>query len=140
MPVLSGAAGAHQYGRAASVDTEGRTAATGSTALLTYTAERTGLYRVSVVLRTRTAGTGASQSVKPQVAYNNGTAVAAKDVLPFVSAAPTAYDLTAAAGTEDRRDMLIRAVAGSAIILTLLGSGTFTLAAKIDVHATIEAV
>jgi hypothetical protein len=146
MPALGSAAGPYAYGRVASINSTSVTAATGASAAegidkLTYTAERAGLYRINSYVRVRTAGTGASQSVVAKVAYNNGAAVAAANVLPFIGAATlTALDLTAAAGTNGMSSMVIFADVSTAITVNLTGSGTFTTAAIIDVYFSIEAI
>jgi len=146
MPALGAVAGAYQYGRVASLNKQSVTAATGASAVegtdkLTYNVERDGMYRVSSYLRLRTAGTGASQSVVARVAYNNGTAVSAANILPFIGAGTlTAFDLTGSAGLAAMSSETIFAAAGTDIVVNLNGSGTFTTAAVIDVYFVIEAI
>ena len=120
-------------------------AATGASAAegvdkLTFKVPRTGLYRVIANIVVTTAGTGASQSVAPRVTYNNGSAIAAANIIPFPGAAPTAFDLTAAVGAANSygsREQVIYAIAGTNIVLDLNGSGTFTTAAVMTVTFTI---
>jgi hypothetical protein len=147
MPALGSATGPPaQSGRVASLYATGVTAATGASSTegtnqLTYTCEKTGAYRVISYLRVNTAGTGASQSVVAKAAYNNGSTVAAANILPFIGAGTlTAFDLTAAAGTNAMAEQVVFGAVDTNIVINLTGSGTFTTAALIDIYFAIEAI
>lgn len=147
MPALGMLAGGGQpYGRVARVSVQSLTHVTGvgaaeGSSKLTFAVERDGFYRVSALARIRTAGTGAGQNIKFQVASNNGTAVTIADIARLgVAGAITALDATGAAGTFIAQDGLYRCVAGTNIVVTSLGAGTFTTAAVIDVEMSIEAI
>lgn len=146
MAAFGNSAWPYNYGEVAGIRKDSVTHVTGSGAtegsnLLTYACDQTGLYRVSAVGRLRTAGTGAGQNLKFQVAHNNGTAVSAADIgNSGVAGAITALDVTGAAGTYIAQHGLVKAVAGTNIVVTTLGAGTFTTAAVIDVDVSVERV
>lgn len=147
MPALGQYAGGGQpYGRVSRLSQQSVTHVTsnGSTEgvnKLTYAVERDGLYRVSAVGRLRTAGTGSGQNLKFQVSHNNGTAVSNADIANSgVAGAITALDVTGSAGTYIAQHGLYRAVAGTNIVVSSLGAGTFTTAAVVDLEMSIEAV
>jgi hypothetical protein len=146
MPAFGSQSWPYNYGTVAAINKNSVTMITGSgategTNLLTYACDLTGIYRVTTLVRIRTAGTGASQAVKSQVTHNNGTAVAAADTARAgVAGAITALDLTGAAGTFLAQDGLYLQAAGSNLLVTLLGSGTFTTAAIADVYISVERV
>lgn len=132
------------YGRVAALEKTSVTIATGASSTegtdqLTYTVARTGPYRVSALLRVRTAGTGASQATVARVTHNNGTAISAASI-GMSGVTPGTLDATAAAGTAFNSAQVIHAVAGTNIVIGLNGSGTFTSAAVIDLDFVIEAI
>lgn len=134
------------YGEVAQIRKDSYTLITGVGAVegsdkLTYACDLTGMYRVTSVVRLRTAGTGASQAVKVQFTHNNGTAVTIADIANSgVAGAITALDVTGAAGTYIAQVGSFKAVAGTNVVVTLLGSGTFTTSAVVDVDICIERV
>lgn len=144
MPAFGNADWPKNYGECAGINKNSITHATGTGATegtnqLTYVVELDGLYRVSSALRVRTAGTGAGQVASAQVAYNNGTAVSAATVA-LSGVTPGTLDATAAAGTALGQSGVYKAVAGTNIVVSILGAGTFTTAAVIDWYASVERV
>jgi hypothetical protein len=143
MPVRA-AGNTHPEGRVASLPIDSLTHVTGTSAAegtsqLTYTVERTGLYRISSVLVVKTAGTGAGQVANVQAAYNNGAAQAAS-TLKQSGVTPGTLDVTAAAGTHLNQSQTVYAIAGTSIVVSILGAGTFTLAAILNGAINIDAV
>jgi hypothetical protein len=146
MPAFGSSSWPYNYGVVASINKDSVTMITGTGATegtnqLTYACDLTGIYKVTSLVRIRTAGTGASQAVKSQVAHNNGSVIAAADIaMSGVAGAITALDLTGAAGTFIVQSGVYKCVSGTNVVVSLLGSGTFTTAAIGDVYVSVERI
>jgi hypothetical protein len=106
----------------------------------TFVVPRAGFYRIHTYIRVVTVGTGAGNNLIAQVAYNDGSAVAAATILPTVGlATPTAAVNVTTAG-QCYQSTGIWAAAGSTITVTVLPGGTVTTTGVMDVHVTMEAV
>ena len=131
-------------GLVASLSKTSVTAATGTSAAegtdkLTYTTVRLGVYRISAYVVIRTAGTGASQAVIAQVAYTDNLGAKTAGTIATTGVTATALDLTSATARTNQ-SQVIQATSGTAITVTMSGSGTFTSAGIYDLYVTIEAL
>ena len=137
-------------GRVAGLENESTTysvQATGSsvregTDLLTYAVKRTGLYRVTAVLKVDVVSDSAtSHTLVSQVSYNNGTAVASTDITTGLATITKISAKTDEAVLNQQ--MPIFAVSGTNIVMSVLhtinGAPTATLAG-LDIFFAIEAV
>jgi hypothetical protein len=120
------------------------TAATGTSSAegtdkLTYTTVRAGLYRVTVYASVTTAGSGASQAVVGQVAYTDATGAKSAGDISTGGATITKLDLPTATARLSQ-SQVIKATSGSAITVTMSGSGTFTTAGIYSLDVVIEAL
>ena len=138
------------FGRVASLEQRATTyavQATGSstregTDKLTFAVPRTGLYRVTAVLKVDTVSDSAtSHTLVSQVAFNNGTAVVATDVTTGLATITKISAKTDEATLHQQ--MPIFAITGTNIVMTVLhtinGAPTATLAG-LDIFFAIEAI
>ena len=138
------------YGRVAALENQSTTYAVQSTGSstregtdkLTYAVLRTGMYRVTAVLKVDVVSDSAtSHTVVSQVAFNNGTAVAATDITTGLATITKISAKTDEATLHQQ--MPIFCESGTNIVMTVLhtisGAPTATLAG-LDVFFVIEAI
>jgi hypothetical protein len=122
-------------------------AATASTStegsdMLTYPVQRTGIYRVTTSIRIRTGSTaGTSHTVKAQVAFNDGSAQAACDVLLVNLGVGTVTAIDAkTANLRIMQTCAFLATAGTNIVITTLNTITGVGTGTYDLMYVIEGV
>jgi hypothetical protein len=134
-PVLVGNA-ASAAGVLGTSNLTAQTGSVGATTLLTGAADTAGMYRVSVYLKTTTAG-GGGASVKATVAWNDGTAQTL-DVPLIAAAVGVAHDLTVLNAHSQGSVVLNLAASQNITYTTTFTAGTGSPA--YEIHVRTEAL
>jgi len=123
--------------------TASATTSTEGTNQLTYTAARTGLYRLSSYLRVRVAAdTQTSHTAAAFASYNNGTAITSATIAQS-GVTPSTVSLKGTAGTSVLlQSETVLAASGTNIVMAVSEtlSGTAPTVGTYDIYFTIEAV